>query len=213
MDDDMKKHEKEDLRIVKTKTSLLNALRFLLREKNFVNITVHELCESAKVSRTAMYSNYKNKYVLLKESLLDTGQEFLDSARICGGDEKQIEAIVGKYVYDYRLLITNLLSESDAELFDIVSDFLIHFIGCAVSGEKLGSIEEIDRSIKNTKNNGDDLLRKSLYTFCAGGILEVLLSYARKRFPPDSKEVAGYIYKLIRLIIYNDDIENMIKYT
>ena len=206
------KYRKEDLRIVKTKINLLNALNTLLYAKNFTKITVNDICKEALVSRAAFYTHYCDKYALLKDSLLDTGQNFLDDIHKCCGDGKQIETTVGNYIYGNGKLIMNLMSESDSELLNIMSDFLIHLIGCIVTGDKLGNVEEIEKSIKNAKNNKDSLLHTSLYTFCAGGILGILLSYAHKRFPPDSKEVAVYIYKLIRLIVYNDDIANLIKY-
>jgi len=207
----LKKFENEDLRIVKTKINLLTALRTLLYKNNFTKITVNDICKEALVSRAAFYTHYGNKYALLKESLIDTGQEFLDNIHTCGEDEKQIEMIIGNYIYDYRKLIMNLMSESDSELLNIMSDFLIHFIGCIVTGDKLGNIEKIEKSIKKIKNNKANLIHTSLYTFCAGGILGALLAYSAKRFPPDSKKVAVYIYKLIRLLVYNDDISRMIK--
>jgi len=208
----LEKYKNEDLRIVKTKIHLLNALRTLLYKDNFTKITVQDICGEALVSRAAFYTHYVDKYALLKDSLLETGQEFLDSIRSCGNDDKQKETVIGNFIYDYRKTIMNLMSESDSELLNIMSDFLIHFIGCAVTGDKLGTVEEIEKSIKNAKNNRDSLLQTSIYTFCAGGILGALLSYSQKKFPPDSKEGAVYIYKLIRLLVYNNDIVKMIKY-
>jgi AcrR family transcriptional regulator len=205
------KFKKEDLRVIKTRRHLLGALQDLLNVKNFTKLSVQDICEQALVSRAAFYTHYSDKYALLKDLLIDTGQEFLDSIRACGENEKQQEKIIGDYIYNHRKSIMNLMSESDAELLNIMSDFLIHFIGCIVTGNALSnSIEEVEKSIKILKNDKDDLLRASMYTFCAGGILGVLLSYAAKKFPPDSKKAAVYVYKIIKLLIFSNDIVKIV---
>jgi len=206
----MAKYVKKDLRVIKTKKYLLKAFQSLLYKKSFDKITVNDICEKALVSRAAFYTHYNDKYALLKDSLMDTGQEFIDTIQLCITDEEQIEATIGQYIYDYRQHITHLMAESNSELLNIISDFFIHFIGCVVTGEKLKNVEETEKSIKDAKNNKDDLVYTTLYTFCAGGIVGVLVSYATKKFPPDSKEVAGYVYRIVKLLVYNGDIMNII---
>ncbi len=52
--------EKEDLRIVKTKTKLSNALIDLLKKKPMNEIKISELCEIAEVSRATFYNNFNS---------------------------------------------------------------------------------------------------------------------------------------------------------
>ncbi len=51
-----------DLRVQKTYTCLMNALMDILKEKNFEEITVNELCERALVGRGTFYKHFKDKY-------------------------------------------------------------------------------------------------------------------------------------------------------
>lgn len=52
--------EKEDLRIVKTKIKLSNALVDLLKKKPMKDIKISELCELANVSRATFYNNFNS---------------------------------------------------------------------------------------------------------------------------------------------------------
>ena len=58
--------KKEDARIVKTKAKLVHALKELLSEKSFENITVNEICERADIRRATFYKSFSDKYAFLK---------------------------------------------------------------------------------------------------------------------------------------------------
>lgn len=53
--------EKVDFRVKKTRKALLQALRALLSEKSFDDITVTELCERAEIRRVTFYSHFGGK--------------------------------------------------------------------------------------------------------------------------------------------------------
>jgi AcrR family transcriptional regulator len=52
--------DKEDLRIIKTKNKLSNALLTLLKEKPIKEIKISELCELAGISRATFYNNFNS---------------------------------------------------------------------------------------------------------------------------------------------------------
>jgi AcrR family transcriptional regulator len=56
-----------DLRVVKTKRAIRNALTLLVDEKSVSEITVKELCERAEISKPAFYSHYGNIYDVVSE--------------------------------------------------------------------------------------------------------------------------------------------------
>ena len=60
---------KTDLRIIKTKNNLHDALISLLKEKTFENIKVSDICEKALINRSTFYSHYNDKYELLLDSI------------------------------------------------------------------------------------------------------------------------------------------------
>ncbi len=51
-----------DLRVRRTYTCLMNAVLELLKEKNFEDITVNELCDRALVGRGTFYKHFSDKY-------------------------------------------------------------------------------------------------------------------------------------------------------
>ena len=63
--------EKKDLRIVRTKKYLYEALISLLNEKTFEEIKVSDICEAALVNRSTFYSHYSDKYDFLDAFIKD----------------------------------------------------------------------------------------------------------------------------------------------
>ena len=53
--------KREDMRVVKTKNSLLNSFFELLSEKTFEDITVNELCKLSNVRRATFYKHFEDK--------------------------------------------------------------------------------------------------------------------------------------------------------
>ncbi len=56
---------KEDVRIIKTKQSIENALMELLKKKTWDKISIKNICEQAMISRSTFYSHFADKYDLL----------------------------------------------------------------------------------------------------------------------------------------------------
>ncbi len=61
--------ESSDLRIVKTKQLLKDALLMLIQEEEFENITVKRLTERAKINRSTFYAHFYDKYDLLEKTI------------------------------------------------------------------------------------------------------------------------------------------------
>mgnify|MGYP004660683401 FL=1 len=57
--------EKKDLRIIKTKIALYNALTNLMKNKTFEEIRVSDICNEALINRSTFYAHYEDKYELL----------------------------------------------------------------------------------------------------------------------------------------------------
>lgn len=58
---------KKDLRVIKTKNNLYNTLVELMKEKQFEEIKVSDICNHALVNRSTFYAHYNDKYELLEE--------------------------------------------------------------------------------------------------------------------------------------------------
>ena len=60
---------KEDLRIVKSKRDLRNAMLTLLQTRTFDSITVKEICDLALINRMTFYKHYEDKYDLFNDTV------------------------------------------------------------------------------------------------------------------------------------------------
>ncbi|MCD8131848.1 MAG: TetR/AcrR family transcriptional regulator [Lachnospiraceae bacterium] len=69
-----------DLRIRKTYMCLMNALLELLKEKNFEEITVNELCDRALVGRGTFYKHFTDKYAFLSFVLNEMLNHYIERA-------------------------------------------------------------------------------------------------------------------------------------
>lgn len=58
-----------DMRIIKTKKALRNAIHELLKTTTFEKLTVSQICKKAEINRVTFYSHYVDKYELLQDYL------------------------------------------------------------------------------------------------------------------------------------------------
>ncbi|MGT2908084.1 TetR/AcrR family transcriptional regulator [Streptococcus dentiloxodontae] len=65
----------QDVRILKTKRDIENALIELIIEKDFPSLTVKEICQKALISRSTFYSHYLDKYDILEQLVARTIQQ------------------------------------------------------------------------------------------------------------------------------------------
>ena len=75
----------EDLRVVKTKNSVRNALFELMSEKALAKITISEICVRAKINRKTFYSHYRSPNDVIEELENEVLNEFSAILRR-GGD-------------------------------------------------------------------------------------------------------------------------------
>lgn len=59
------KEQKEDLRVVRTKRDLANALEELLQDRNFDDLGVKDITDKAMVAKNTFYNNFADKNELL----------------------------------------------------------------------------------------------------------------------------------------------------
>ncbi|GIO16590.1 hypothetical protein J19TS2_61450 [Cohnella xylanilytica] len=58
-----------DRRVKKNQTAIMNALMYLIAEKEFDKITINDIAERADVNRGTVYSHYSDKYDLLDKCI------------------------------------------------------------------------------------------------------------------------------------------------
>ena len=62
--------KKTDLRIIKTKKVIYEALIDLMKEKTFEEIKVSDICNKALINRSTFYAHYEDKYDEQQENYL-----------------------------------------------------------------------------------------------------------------------------------------------
>ena len=67
----------DDLRIIKTKKALYNALINLMKKKTFEEIKVSDICDEALINRSTFYAHFDDKYSLLSNMLDNLKQQFI----------------------------------------------------------------------------------------------------------------------------------------
>ena len=67
---------KKDLRVIKTKNTIYNALIVLMKEKTFEEIKVSDICNTALINRSTFYAHYTDKYELLSEWINELKSSF-----------------------------------------------------------------------------------------------------------------------------------------
>lgn len=60
---------KRDLRSIRTRRAIIDAMFQLLAEKPFDKITIQDICDAAAISRTAFYLHFEDKYHLMVDCL------------------------------------------------------------------------------------------------------------------------------------------------
>ena len=60
---------KNDLRVIKTRTALYNSLLSLMEEKPFEEIRVSDICNRALINRSTFYAHFDDKYELLSSCI------------------------------------------------------------------------------------------------------------------------------------------------
>lgn len=102
----------EDPRVKRTQKGLWEALRTLLEERCFEQISVTDICEEATINRTTFYKHFESKYELLSYGLkYDLANAQRKRRRVRGAEEREqwvaqfLEEIASDRHYYRRLLV------------------------------------------------------------------------------------------------------------
>ncbi|MCQ5134247.1 TetR/AcrR family transcriptional regulator, partial [Coprococcus eutactus] len=76
--------QNQDLRIRKTYAALTQAFQTLLVQKEFIKISVNELCELAMIRRPTFYKHFLDKYDFLNFFIKHKIEEIFSKALING---------------------------------------------------------------------------------------------------------------------------------
>ncbi|MDR0862598.1 MAG: TetR/AcrR family transcriptional regulator [Oscillospiraceae bacterium] len=177
--------KKEDLRIIKTRKALSDALLALLRRCSFNKITVHDLCAEAMVSRSAFYTHYGDKYALLRQWLADIRRDLAERSRAM--PDEQFESSLCETFMRNSKVCANLLGGADGELCELLAEYLP---------------PNIRLTARETESGQMGARHRALSDFLAGGLFSLLLRQARaKPTEPQVMATVSYVCGMVRAIL------------
>lgn len=98
------KKQKEDLRVIKTKKCLYEAILNIMKEKPFENIKVSDICTKACVNRSTFYTHFEDKYMLLDSLIHNLSENLVEEL----SKNKNISTSKEYYIELIKLLMNHM---------------------------------------------------------------------------------------------------------
>ena len=176
---------KTDLRIIKTRNGLYNALITLLKEKTFEEIKVSDICKEALINRSTFYAHFQDKYELFA-SLIDDLKNSLNS------ELKNIEDNLT--VKEYYLEMIKVFLDHIEGKEDIYRSIMINNKNSIIMDMVYDTIsEDINNRINETNIPND--IASSYYL---GGVVNVGMLWLRNGKNYTKEEMLEFLNKLIK---------------
>ncbi len=143
-----------DLRVIKTKKALFNALIELMKNKTFEEIKVSDICTKALINRTTFYAHYDDKYELLSDCITnikeELSKELAKNTSISNTKEYYIEMI--KLFLDHiedkkDTYLAIAINNKNSILTDILYDAIDHDIILHLNNDNSFSNKDIPSEI------------------------------------------------------------------
>lgn len=181
-------NNKIDLRIIKTKKILFEALVTLMEQKDFEKIKISDICDQALINRSTFYAHYEDKYDLLLAMINDLKNNLEHELK-----ENKEEDISKNYFMEFLKILINHVDEK-RETYNsilkndkngIVMGFLIDV-----------SYRDLTSRLKN--NNIISIIPIDVITkFYIGGIVNVGIDWIKNKNKYTKEELLLYFDKLI----------------
>lgn len=171
--------KKVDLRIKKTNRALSTAMSALLEHRNFVHLTVNDLCNEALISRSSFYTHFNDKYDLLRAWLRHLQPDILKK----GDTYEETEEKVNQLIHNNEAILKNLICNADKETLGILSDYMLATLNL--------TINKYDSNKLNPQY-------AVLTNFYAGGMVHYLLWQVENNFPSEVAPMNKYLYDIIK---------------
>ena len=180
--------EKTDLRIIKTKNNLYNALIDLMKDKSFEEIKVSDICSKALINRSTFYAHYEDKYELLEDCIKDLKDSLSNELK----KNQSISSTKEYYIEMIKLFLNHIEEKRDSYLAiainnrnSILTDILY---------------DVIDKDIINHLENDDtfkDIPKRIVASFYLGAVVNVGINWIKNINKYSKEEMLNYLTILI----------------
>lgn len=195
--------EKEDLRVVRTKKMLCEALTSLLETTSYEKINVIDICEKAMVHRATFYNHFNDKEMLLDYMLYGFEEELFNSAINSAvinssKDEKELYLnIISKFI-DFATLnkkrLYLIFKHSKDKITSLITSTFKKCISFIISKNKFRTEYLLPINV--------------LVTFFTGGITAIGIDWLESTNPPSKEEMLNYFEVIINPAVYAKNIKN-----
>ena len=160
--------QKEDLRIIKTKSALFKAFFRMLSEMTFEEITVNALCERADVRRATFYKHYADKYDFLNSITRQLRDKF-DRTHWGASDGTSTR----EYYISYAKRVVGFVNEHDAIIKNMLKSDLLQTMMSVITEQ---NYQDTAERLRRAKNDGMVLKASPevIAMMCAGGIAYII---------------------------------------
>ena len=181
---------KSDLRIIKTKKALLNALTVVMGKKSFEEIKVNDICQEALVNRSTFYAHYNDKYELLSDYIEDIKNDLINTL-----EKNSNSNFTKKYFLEMINLILNHIDENRKAYVNI---FKYNRNGIFMDFVLDTSYKFLSERIKKSTNaNFIGLSPDFVSKFYFGAIMYTAFDWIRNNSNYSKEEIIEYLDKLI----------------
>ena len=171
----------EDLRTIKTKNNLYDALILLMKQTNFENIKVADICKHALVNRSTFYNHYQDKYDLLDDLLTDLKNRIfnLNNYQDIKSYYLSFFSTLLDYINEHKKSFTDILINNKN---DIMIDILLN---------------KLVKDILDNTNIKLKIEKEIVVKFYLGGTIYLITEYlSRNKYT--KKDMLDYLDKLIQ---------------
>ena len=179
---------KTDLRIIKTKNGIYNALLDLMREKQFEEIKVSDICDKALINRSTFYAHFEDKYELLARYIKEMKESLAEELK----KNKNITSTKEYYIEMIRLFLNHIESKKDMYVAMAINNrngILTDIVSDAIDHDIIYHLEEND----NKKDVPNSIIAK----FYLGAVVNVALYWVNNINKYTKEEMIEYLSVLI----------------
>lgn len=163
--------------------SIFSALMQLMSKKAFEDITVTEITQRAGVSRMGYYRNYNDKKDILVAHLDDLFEHYWSQIQTKPQNDFQSACLYFNYFRKNRLFLMNLLEAGLTQMIFERHDYYLQTI-----------FKDLYKDVSLESKS-----EKYIVGFLSGGLLKVLIAWARDGMVESTEDMAEIVCELMKL--------------
>lgn len=178
-----------DLRIIKTKKALYEALITLLEEKEYEEIKVSDICGVALVNRSTFYAHFSDKYDLFDSFLNDLKQSLINEL----DEGKQVDNITDYYLDLIQVFMNHIENNKSTYKSIIVNNrnsIIIDMLYDTIRNDCKKRLEEISNPLNK------EIPNEIMIEFYLGAIVNLGISWINNS-KYTKEEMIDYLNKLL----------------